>query len=204
LGGGSQNDFTSDGNGDLTATVTVYGRLAALQQAVVPGVYAEALSAGAGQSVTFDKAGATNCPTGANTAAFSFSALATVLTACTVTATNLNFGSVGVLSANVDGANTVTPQCTSGTPYNVGLDAGTGVGATVTTRKMTAGGNTISYSLYQNSARTQVWGTTIGTNTVAGTGTGSNQALTVYGRVPAQTTPQPATYNDTIVSTVTY
>ena len=109
-----------------------------------------------------------------------------------------------MLTANVDGTNTVTPQCTNGTPYNVGLDAGTGTGATVAARKMSNGAVTITYSLYSNSGRTTVWGNTIGTNTVSGTGTGNNQALTVYGRVPPQTTPAPNTYTDTIVVTVTY
>jgi len=49
-----------------------------------------------------------------------------------------------------------------------------------------------------------VWGNTVGTNTVAGTGTGNSQSLTVYGNVPAQATPPAATYNDTITVTVTY
>jgi spore coat protein U-like protein len=69
---------------------------------------------------------------------------------------------------------------------------------------MTNGAATVSYSLYSNAARTTNWGNTVGTDTVAGTGTGSNQSYTVYGSVPAQTTPAPATYTDTITVTVTY
>jgi spore coat protein U-like protein len=49
-----------------------------------------------------------------------------------------------------------------------------------------------------------VWGTTIGTDTVAGNGNGTSQTLTVYGRVPPQTTPPAAVYNDTVNVTVTY
>ena len=49
-----------------------------------------------------------------------------------------------------------------------------------------------------------MWGTTIGTDTVTGTGNGTAQAITVYGRVPPQTTPPAATYNDTVNVTVTY
>jgi spore coat protein U-like protein len=48
------------------------------------------------------------------------------------------------------------------------------------------------------------WGSTVGTNTESGTGTGSTQSLTVYGRVASQTTPNPGTYSDTIVVTVAY
>ncbi len=119
-------------------------------------------------------------------------------------ASTLNFGTQGVLSANVDQTSAIQVQCTNTTPYNIGLDAGTGAGATVTTRKLTGGGATINYSLYSDSARTSVWGNTIGTNTVASTGTGAAQSFTVYGRIPSQTTPAPATYTDTITVTVTY
>jgi spore coat protein U-like protein len=94
--------------------------------------------------------------------------------------------------------------CTNTTPYNIGLDAGTGTGATVAARKMTNGANTITYSLYSDSGRTTVWGNTVGTNTVSATGNGASQTYTVYGRVPSQTTPAAATYTDTITVTVTY
>jgi spore coat protein U-like protein len=69
---------------------------------------------------------------------------------------------------------------------------------------MTNGGNAVTYSLYFDSGRTTVWGNTIGTDTVAATGSGSSQSYTVYGRVPAQSTPGPAAYADTITVTVTY
>ena len=205
LGGGSQNDFTSNGAGNISATVTLYGRLAGSQQTALPGSYSESMASGATQRLHYGAlASGGNCSVGGSTANFSFTVSATVTTSCSVTATNLNFGSAGVLTLNVDGTSTVTPQCTNGTPYNVGLDAGTGTGATVTNRKMTSGASTITYSLYSDSGRTTVWGNTVGTNTVSGTGTGSNQALTVYGRVPPQTTPAPAAYTDTIVATATY
>ena len=69
---------------------------------------------------------------------------------------------------------------------------------------MTRGSATVTYSLYSDSGRTTVWGNTVGTNTVAGVGNGASQSYTVYGRVPAQTTPAAATYTDTITVTVTY
>jgi spore coat protein U-like protein len=62
----------------------------------------------------------------------------------------------------------------------------------------------VNYSLFRNATRTQVWGQTIGTDTVTGTGTGANQALTIYGRVPAQAVPPPGTYTDTVTVTITY
>lgn len=129
----------------------------------------------------------------------------TITASCTISsASTLNFGSSGVIAANVDQTSTVQVQCTNTTPYNIGLDAGTGSGATVAARKMTNGAATITYSLYSDSGRTTVWGNTIGTNTVSATGSGAAQSFTVYGRVPAQSTPAPAIYTDTVTVTVTY
>jgi spore coat protein U-like protein len=144
-------------------------------------------------------------PCEAQTATTTFTVQMTILANCAIdSAATLNFGSQGVLSANIDQTSTIQVTCTNTTPYNIGLSAGTGAGATVATRKMTSGGNTINYSLYRDAARTQVWGTTIGTDTVAATGSGAGQTHTVYGRVPPQGTPAPATYTDTITVTVTY
>ena len=144
-------------------------------------------------------------PSLAATATSSFTVSITLAATCTInSASTLNFGNQGILSANVDQTSTIQVTCTNTTPYNIGLDAGQGTGASVTTRKMTSGGATVSYTLYSDSGRTTVWGNTVGTNTVAGTGNGTGQNYTVYGRVPTQTTPAPGTYTDTITVTVTY
>jgi spore coat protein U-like protein len=148
---------------------------------------------------------ATNGSAQAATATTSFQVQLTIEAQCLInSASTLSFGTQGVLSANVDQTSTIQVQCTDTTPYTIGLDAGSGAGATVATRKLSGGGSSINYSLYTNAGRTSVWGTTIGSDTVASTGTGAAQSFTVYGRVPAQTTPAPATYTDTITVTVTY
>ncbi len=141
----------------------------------------------------------------AATTTTTFSVQMTITSACTInSASALNFGSSGVIAANVDQTSTIQVQCTNSTPYNIGLNAGTGTGATVAVRKMTNGANTINYSLYSDAGRTTVWGDTVGTDTVSATGSGAAQSYTVYGRVPAQTTPAAAVYTDTITVTVTY
>ena len=141
----------------------------------------------------------------AATTTSTFTVQMTVTSSCVInSASTLNFGSQGVLTANVDNTSTLQVQCTNTTPYNIGLDAGTGSGATVAARKMSNGSATVTYSLYSDIGRTTVWGNTVGTNTVSGTGNGASQAYTVYGRVPAQTTPAANTYTDTITVTVTY
>jgi spore coat protein U-like protein len=58
--------------------------------------------------------------------------------------------------------------------------------------------------MYSDAARTVNWGNTPATDTVSGTGNGSAQSLTVYGRVPTQATPAPASYSDTVTVTINY
>ncbi len=141
----------------------------------------------------------------AATATSTFTVQVTLTASCTINvASNLNFGTQGVLSASVNQTSTLGIQCTNTTPYNIGLDAGAGIGATVAVRKMTSGANVVNYSLYQDSAHATVWGNTVGTNTVAATGNGASQSYTIYGQVPAQNTPAPGTYTDTITVTVIY
>ena len=144
-------------------------------------------------------------PSNATTVTSTFTVQMTVTSSCVINSTStMDFGSQGVLTANVDTTSTLAVQCTNTTPYNIGLDAGTGTGATVAVRKMTNGSKTINYSLYSTSARSTVWGNTVGTDTVSATGNGASQSYTVYGRVPAQATPAAAAYTDTITVTVTY
>lgn len=120
-------------------------------------------------------------------------------------AADLDFGSRGVIDANIDQTTAISVQCTNSTPYTVGLSAGAGAAATVAVRKMTGpAAAAVNYTLYRDAARTQPWGVTVGTDTVAGTGNGSAQPLTVYGRVPPQTTPAAGVYTDTVAITVTY
>jgi spore coat protein U-like protein len=187
--------------GTNTVTRTVYGRVFSGQQTVPAGSYLSSFSS-TDAEIKYG-AVALGCNTLPDTATTTFNVTATVLTTCTVAANNLNFGTVGVLTANTDATTTLQPKCTSGTPYNIGLDKGVN-GGSVTTRQMKAGSALINYSLFSNSGRTTNWGNTVGTDTVSGTGIGTAQSLNVYGRIPPQATPSPATYNDTIVVTLTY
>src|ERR1700730_161470 len=141
----------------------------------------------------------------AATATGSFNVKVTIAATCVVTsATDMNFGTQGVLATDIDQTSTITVTCTSTTPYNIGLDKGLN-GSSVTTRQMKAAGPAlINYSLFSDAGRTVNWGNTVGTDTVAATGTGSAQAFTVFGRIPPQPSPVPALYTDTITVTITY
>ncbi|RQT97042.1 spore coat U domain-containing protein [Burkholderia cenocepacia] len=141
------------------------------------------------------------------TATATFTVTLTLQPNCTIAANPLNFGTNGVLATAINQQTTLNVTCTNTTPYNVGLDAGTVTGSSVASRLMagTSTGNTtttVGFQLYQDAGRTTIWGNTQGTNTVAGTGTGTAQPITVYGQVPAQATPKPDTYQTTVTATV--
>lgn len=142
----------------------------------------------------------------AGTATTSFNAKITIVAACSITTpADLDFGSTGLITANIDQTTTMNVTCTNTTPYNIGLDKGAN-GASVSARVMkhTSLAATVPYSLYSNSGRTNNWGNTIGTDTLAGTGTGTSQTITVYGRVAPQAAPTPGSYTDAVNVTLTY
>jgi spore coat protein U-like protein len=144
-----------------------------------------------------------SAPAMAATATANLAVSMSILGTCAVTGGALNFGSVNAMAANLDVATTLAVTCTSGTSYTVGLSAGAGSGATYAARKMTAGASTVTYSLYQDAARTTVWGET-GAAALSLAGTGAAQTVNVYGRVPTQAVPGAGTYSDTVTVTVTY
>jgi spore coat protein U-like protein len=145
----------------------------------------------------------------ADTVGSSFQVQITIQKACDVTTiapTNLNFGTHPSLDTNVTGTSTITVTCTPGTAYTIGLNAGLNPSTPgdITTRRMTDGStHYVAYQLYQDVGHANPWGNTISTNTVAGTGTGSAQAATVYGLV-ASANSNAGNYNDTIAVLVTY
>ncbi len=142
-------------------------------------------------------------PAVASTATTTFNVTATVQATCLISASNLGFGTY--TGSAIATTTTLSVTCTNGTTYNVGLNAGTATGATVSARAMTGpGGAILDYALYQDSGHSTNWGNTVGTDTKAGTGNGSAQSLTVYGNLTANQYPTPGSYSDTITATVTY
>ena len=141
-------------------------------------------------------------PAAAATATGSMTVTATVAATCVIAAAPLAFGNYSGLQSDATAVLSIT--CTNTTPYTIGLGVGLGTGATVTSRKMTLTTATLGYALYSDTGRTINWGLTPGTDTVAGTGSGAVQPITVYGRVPAGEFVAPGAYTDTVVATVTY
>lgn len=193
------------GTGGGSLTVPVYAVLMGSQTTASLGTYTSSLGITARYGVlTVAVVGGCGTILGllSQTATNSFSVSATIDKNCLITTQDVNFGTRGVLSGNVDATGQVRVTCTNTTAYSVAL----GVGSyTATTRRMTNGSNYVVYGLYQNAARTQPWGSDpAGSDTVSGTGTGLTQSLSVYARVAPQTTPPAGTYTDSVVVTVTY
>lgn len=142
----------------------------------------------------------------AATATSSFQVNLTIQSECKVqSASNLDFGLHGVIDSNIDTTNAIGVQCTTSTPYTVALSAGAGTGATVGGRKMTSAANdTVTYTLYRDASRSQVWGDTQNVDTEAATGNGAVQTYTAYGRVAPQSTPATGAYSDLVSVTITY
>ena len=125
----------------------------------------------------------------------------------------MDFGSTSTsILSNIDASATVTALCSQPTPYTIGLD--NGINASGVQRRMRIGATSfyVLYGLFTNSSRTTSWLSSTSTTTCTsgtsncgvGTGSGTSQNFTVYGRVPAQTAPAAGIFNDTILVTVTY
>jgi spore coat protein U domain-containing protein, fimbrial subunit CupE1/2/3/6 len=195
-----------DSSGNYNTTVPVYGRIFPGQTTLPAGTYTSSFaSTGTSRAVAAYQLSGSCSNITANATDFPFAASASVVPSCRVSASDLGFGTQGVLDNDLDATSAVTVTCTNGASYSVGLNQGTTSGGTTTIRKMVGqtSSATINYQMFKDIARTDNWGNASG-SWATGTGTGSAQSLTVYGRMPAQTTPKPDTYRDTVTVTVTY
>lgn len=136
----------------------------------------------------------------------SFTVSATVTDTCqSLTADNINFGNYNPLSAsNTDATGNIQITCTNNTSYSVALSSG-GSGSYSTRQLNDGGSNNLNYNLYTSASYSTVWGDGTGSSdTVDQTGSGNQDTLTVYGRLPAGQSVANASYSDTINVTVTY
>ena len=126
-------------------------------------------------------------------------------TVCTVTITTLAFGTF--VGAQLNTTATATVDCSgikpdASIPLTIAVNGG---GGTIAARRLVNGANQLSYQIYTDAARSIVWGNGTTGSTVAGSSSNSvNSVHTVYGRVPAATTPPTGTYTDTLTFTVTF
>lgn len=122
----------------------------------------------------------------------------------------LNFGSITAINAsNVDaqttggGSGSIVMNCSSGTPFSIAFD--NGLHFSGGSRAMVNASDPavlLSYTLYQNAARTVPWTSSSPLSTTASGGT---ETFNVYGRIPGgQSGVTSGNYSDTIQVVVSW
>ncbi|CAM2184254.1 Lipoprotein [Burkholderia latens] len=196
------------------ANVTVYGRVAANQPAVPTAnnsstVYTQSFS---GTQATYSQSFSLlsilptlSCASQPTAGTMSFSATATVIADCIITATGVAFPATGVLTSALSAAGSISARCTNGDAFQIALNGGGSGNVAARAMPRAGGGGSVRYQLYQDSGHANPWGDgTAGTSMATGAGTGFNQTIPVYGLVPAQATPAPGNYSDTITATISF
>jgi len=201
----------SGGVGSLDQFFTIYGKLeadAALSGlSVGPDNQNFTSTFGAGSAVMnyqFSLLGLLGCLV-PQTVAIPFTVTAPVINDCNINIGNLAFPNARLLTGAVRTTSSLSVTCSKDTAYRITLNAGA-YGASTTARRMRNLGNaeTVDYRI-SNTLDGASWGDgNGGTVAVTGTGTGSAQGVTVYGMVPAQTTPSPGDYKDAVTATVAF
>lgn len=207
-------NLTLGGLGSSNGSATLYAQVLPGQTTAAPGLtYADNYQNGDTAITINDVQGSTAPGTCSGTQSgvyFPFRVSATTQKNCNVTANNLTFANVAAGGAVASGSTNIGVTCSNTTPYYIGLAPQNVAGTTGAGTMKGTGGNTnaITYQLYSNSSLSTVWGNTATTTTVgngvAGTGSGTAQALTVYAKVTGSTDVKPDTYSDTVQINVNY
>ncbi|GAB2620441.1 Csu type fimbrial protein [Novilysobacter erysipheiresistens] len=204
-------NFLGFGVGYTRGEVNVYGELSLLPDTAA-GDYRSSLNARMTYSYRESKnnPNAPKCDQGNNstTEVFQFEAIRTVRPSCTVvTASDMNFSPGGMplsgtRTGDLTSTSTIDLTCTKRTAWQVGLDDGQNpVGGA---RQMcNSGGACIAYQLNQPDGATP-WGDELDVDTVDGISVGTQQTLTVNGRVNDQPLTQAGRYSDTVKVILTY
>lgn len=198
--------LTLDSVGAGSATATVYAALSETQPALTGTNYQSNFNGGH-TLIDYGYAPAHSCSIrSSRSTRAAFTVRMTNDKACNIQTSDLDFGNLTTLDAAHSATSSIGVTCTSGLPYNIGLSNGSGGGTGPTTRHMTNPSTTqvITYGIYRDAGHSQPWGSTVGSNTVASSGTGLTQNFTAYGLIPAQTQPPAGQYIDTIIVTVSY
>ncbi|CAE6929434.1 spore coat U domain-containing protein [Ectopseudomonas khazarica] len=126
---------------------------------------------------------------------------------------NLSFGQVSSLPGNLDIASTpgngsIVLQCSPGTSVSVSLNAGLNASSVGLGRYLALGSERLRYQLYQDAARSIIWGddsnggTRMSINFPSG---GGSQTYPVYARLfSVSPMPSAGLYTDTVTVTVSY
>lgn len=139
-------------------------------------------------------------PALADTESATFNVGMEVVATCSINAFDMTFNTIttGTTSQN-DAESQITVNCSNGAPYSVALNDGSNFQGG---RRLASNGSFIGYGIFRDVSRSTSWDST---SVFSGVGTGNDQALPVYGRIPSgQLVPEMGNYADTVVATISY
>jgi len=126
---------------------------------------------------------------------------------CTISVTSVAFGNYNVFTTTPDDSTgTITYRCNSAA-MNISIALSDGSSTTFSPRTLRKGGEVLSYNLYRNAARTQIWGNgTGGTSVYTQSNPPNNQNVnvSVYGRIPALQDVSAGNYSDTVSAVINF
>jgi spore coat protein U-like protein len=138
---------------------------------------------------------------------------AEVVSNCTISSTDMNFGAYDPIGANAEeplnATGEVTIQCTLGSEVAVTLDSGQHAGMSgegrggAAIRKLASEESTMQYELYGDAAHRDAWGASAVSNFFM-VGTGYAQTMTVHGTIPAGQNLEVGSYSDVVTATVEF
>ncbi len=198
--------------GATTGSYTMRGEILASQAGLPAGSYTSSFTSNHTALriavVTSEASVPASCTSVTSTVgSFAFQVSANVIASCLVSADPLDFGSVdGIASgANIDATTTIRVSCSQATAYAVRLIPSNNDtnGSSAMAGQTPGNTSTVPYRLYSDPGHSVPWGSLAG-NDVEGTGNGTAQSLTVYGRVPGLPNVRPDAYKDTVTVNVVY
>jgi len=141
---------------------------------------------------------------GSNTSPLEVSAV--VVADCRIVTSDLAFADYDPLLHNatlqLDGAAQVTMLCTRGAQAAIVIDGGRHF--TGSNRALAGGTERVSYQLYRDEGRTQIWGSVGSVLQFVSNGVARPEQVTVYGRIPPGQEVQSGVYTDVVTATVDF
>ena len=129
----------------------------------------------------------------------------TVVSGCSVTATDMNFGTPAPNATSVNATSTVTVRCSGPTLFWIEMDRGQYAAGTQRRMRGT-NGDYVNYGIYRNAARTQTWGTGfLGNSRWGAILLGNTASYTAYGRISSYNSAALAgSYQDSVTVTLNF
>jgi spore coat protein U-like protein len=147
---------------------------------------------------------ATTVQAGSNTSRLEVSAV--VVADCRIVTSDLAFADYDPLlhhaTQQLDAAAQMTMVCTRGAQAAIVIDGGRH--STGSNRALTGGTQRVSYQLYRDEGRTQVWGSEGSGLQFVSNGVARPEQVTVYGRIPPGQEVQSGVYTDVVTATVDF